>query len=61
MRTRAANGSKLAGRPIVEILKPVEPWPDPVDGAAWLEECEAELRPAELFGGPIRRPPRTAK
>jgi DNA-directed RNA polymerase subunit RPC12/RpoP len=25
------------------------------------EECEAELRPAELFGGPIRKPPRAPK
>jgi ribosomal protein S27E len=26
--------------------------------AVQCEECEAELRPAELFGGPIRKPPR---
>jgi hypothetical protein len=25
------------------------------------EECDAELRPAELFGGPIRKPPRSPK
>ena len=34
----------LGGRPIGDILKPAEPWPDPVDGAAWLEECDHELR-----------------
>ena len=25
------------------------------------EECGGELRPAELFGGPIRKPPRPSK
>jgi DNA-directed RNA polymerase subunit RPC12/RpoP len=25
------------------------------------EECDAELRPEQLFGGPIRKPPRAPK
>jgi ribosomal protein S27E len=25
------------------------------------EDCDAELRPPDLFGGPIRKPPRVAK
>jgi len=37
-------GENLAGRPIGDILKPAEPWPDPVDGAAWLEEVASEAR-----------------
>ena len=35
---------KVAGRPIGELLKPAEPWPEPVDAGDWLEECERELR-----------------
>jgi hypothetical protein len=47
-RKRATTGTgesgKLAGRAIPEVLRPVEAWEHEVDGAAWLEECERELR-----------------
>ena len=42
--TGKGAGPKLAGRPISELLCPAEPWPEAVDGAAWLEECEHELQ-----------------
>jgi hypothetical protein len=40
------NGSapSLAGREIADVLRPVAPWPEPVDAALWLDECERELR-----------------
>lgn len=41
----SGNGEKsIAGRAIGELLRPADPWPDPVDGATWLEEATHELR-----------------
>ncbi len=41
---KGGRAPSLAGRSIGELLKPAEPWPDSVDGAAWLEEATHELR-----------------
>jgi hypothetical protein len=38
------SAPSLAGRDLADVLRATDPWPDPVDAAAWLEECEHELR-----------------
>ena len=40
----AEPSRKLAGRPISELLRAAEPWPEEVDGEQWLEECLTEIR-----------------